>query len=97
MEIKLVSYPLEIGYTDEDNTQFSPNECWDVKTSRYREAEGGFLQWKEKLKAIEEKHGEIVVYLYSVEALHQEVITGPNETDREFDICYYIRWDYKIK
>jgi hypothetical protein len=90
MELKIVKRPLQDEHTEPENIQYS-GEKWCVKTSMYREGDGGMSLW---FKEIERVNPEIV-YLYSISSFRAKIGNGTNEGDSIEDTIYSVRYEFK--
>jgi hypothetical protein len=90
MEIKLVKRPLQDENTKPEEVQY-PNEKWCVKTSMYREGDGGMKLW---FKEIERVNPD-VIYLYEIKSWKDKIVNGSNKDDWFEDILYSVRYDFK--
>jgi len=64
---------------------------WCVRSTMYREKDGGMKLWFKYLE-LQESRGCKIVYLYEIKASNEKIINGD---DYEDDIIYFIRADYK--
>lgn len=90
MELKIVKRPLQDAYTKPENIQY-PGEKWCVKTSMYREADGGMSLW---FKEIERVNPD-VVYLYEIRSWLGKIANGNSQEDWIEDTLYSIRYEFK--
>ena len=90
MELKIVKRPLQDEYTTLDNVQYL-GEKWCVKTSMYREADGGMSLW---FKEIERVNPD-VVYLYEIKSWIGKIANGNNQDDWIEDTIYSVRYEFK--
>jgi hypothetical protein len=90
MELKIVKRPLQDDHTEPENIQY-PGEKWCVKTSMYRETDGGMSLW---FKEIERVNPEIV-YLYSISSFRAKIGNGTNEGDPIENTIYSVRYEFK--
>jgi len=90
MELKIVKRPLQDAYTKPEDVQY-PGEKWCVKTSIYREGDGGMsLLFKE----IERVNPDIV-YLYEIKSWRDKIVNGTNKDDWFEDTIYSVSYEYK--
>jgi len=82
MELKILKEP-----TFED----SSGKVWSVKTSIYREGDGGMSLW---FKEIERVNPDIV-YLYEIKSWRDKIVNGTNEDDWIEDTIYSVRYEFK--
>ena len=82
MELKIVQRPVF-----EDIS----GKVWQVKTSMYREADGGMSLW---FKEIERVNPDIV-YLYDIKSWRDKIVNGTNENDWIEDTIYSVRYEFK--
>jgi len=90
MELKIVKRPLQDEYTTLDNVQYL-GEKWCVKTSMYRESDGGMSLW---FKEIERVNPD-VVYLYEIKSWLGKIANGNNQDDWIEDTIYSVRYEFK--
>lgn len=90
MEIKLVKRPLQDELTKPKETQY-PNEKWCVRTSMYREGDGGMNLWFKEIERINPD----VIYLYEIKSWKDKIVNGLNKDDWFEDIVYSVRYDFK--
>lgn len=90
MEIKLVKRPLQDEYTKPEEIQF-PNEKWCVKTSLYREGDGGMKLWFKEIERVTPD----VIYLYEIKSWKDKIVNDSNKDDWFEDIIYRVRYDFK--
>ena len=81
MELKIVKEP-----TFEDGS----GKVWSVKTSMYREGDGGMSLW---FKEIERVNPDIV-YLYEIKSWRDKIVNGTNEDDWIEDTIYSVRYKF---
>jgi len=90
MELKIVKRPLQDFNTKPENIQY-PDESWCVKTSMYREGDGGMNLW---FKEIERVNPDIV-YLYEIKSWVDKIVNGTNQEDWIEDTLYSVRYEFK--
>ena len=90
LNLKMVKRPLQDENTKPEEVQY-PNEKWCVKTSIYREGDGGMKLW---FKEIERVNPD-VIYLYEIKSFKDKIVNGLNEDDWFEDILYSVRYDFK--
>ena len=90
MQLKIVNKPLQDEYTKAEDVQYS-GEKWCVKTSFYREEDGGMNLW---FKEIERVNPDIV-YLYEIKSWRDKIVNGTNENDWIEDTIYSVRYEFK--
>ena len=90
MELKIVKRPLQNEYTKPEDVQY-PDESWCVKTSMYRESDGGMSLW---FKQIERVNPD-VVYLYEIKSWVDKIVNGTNEANWIEDTIYSVRYEFK--
>jgi hypothetical protein len=81
MELKIVKEPIFEDISGEKT---------HVKTSMYREGDGGMSLW---FKEIERVNPDIV-YLYEIKSWRDKIIKGPNEDDWFEDTIYSVRYRF---
>lgn len=82
MELKIVQRPV---------FENSSGKILQVKTSMYREADGGMSLW---FKEIERVNPDIV-YLYEIKSWKDKIVNGTNEDDWIEDTIYSVRYEFK--
>jgi len=82
MELKIVQRPV---FED------SSGKVWQVKTSMYREGDGGMNLW---FKEIERVNPDIV-YLYEIKSWKDKIVNGIDEADWIEDTIYSVRYEFK--
>jgi hypothetical protein len=90
MELKIVKRPLQNEYTKPEDVQY-PGEKWCVKTSHYREGDGGMSLWFEAIERVNPD----VVYLYEIRSWRDKIVDGTNESDWIEDTIYSVRYEFK--
>lgn len=88
MEIKIVKKPLQDEQTIED-IQY-PGEKWCVRTSMYRESDGGINLWFKEIERVNPS----VIYLYEIKSSVGKISNGNNKDFIE-EIIYSVRYDFK--
>ena len=82
MELKIIQRPVF-----EDGS----GKVWQVKTSMYREADGGMSLW---FKEVERVNPDIV-YLYEIKSWVDKIVNGTNESYWIEDTIYRVRYEFK--
>jgi hypothetical protein len=82
MELKIVQRPV---FED------SSGKIWQVKTSIYREQDGGMKLWFEEIERVDPD----VVYLYEIKSWRDKIVNGTNEADWIEDTIYRVRYEFK--
>ena len=82
MELKILKEP-----TFED----SSGKVWSVKTSIYREGDGGMSLWFKEIERVNPN----IVYLYEIKSWRDKIVNGTNESDWIEDTIYSVRYEFK--
>jgi hypothetical protein len=81
MELKILKEPI---FED------SSGKVWSVKTSIYREGDGGMSLWFKEI----EKVNPDIVYLYKIKSWKAKIAYGTYEPDWFEDTVYSVRYVY---
>ena len=90
INLKFVKRPLQDEFTKLDEIQY-PNEKWCVKTSIYREGDGGIKLWFKEIERIKPD----IVYFHKIESWKDKIVNGLEEKNWFEDTLYQIRYDFK--
>jgi hypothetical protein len=82
MELKILKEPI---FED------SSGKVWSVKTSIYREGDGGMSLWFEKIERVNPE----IVYLYEIRSWLGKIANGNNQEDWIEDTLYSVRYAFK--
>jgi hypothetical protein len=90
MELKIVKRPLQDAYTKPEDVQY-PGEKWCVKTSMYREGDGGMGLWFKEIARVNPD----VIYLYEIKSWRDKIVNGTDKADWIEDTIYSVRYEFK--
>ena len=90
MELKIVKRPSQDKYTKPEDVQYS-GEKWCVKTSMYREADGGMSLWFKEIERVNPN----IVYLYDIKSWRDKIVNGTNDGYWIEDTIYSVRYEFK--